>query len=156
MQSFRFTPKTDAEIHSLQNQGLLSDGVYVFTVKEVTQTVSQSNNPMLKIRLSVLESTGTYRSIEDYLLATDTMIYKLKHFCDATGLENEYAQGNIEPNKIMNRSGLVKIGTQKGKPKPDGAGSFPDRNSVKDYIKDESAQKISVDNAPPFNEDINF
>lgn len=157
MQSFSFSPKSDAEIHAIQNRGLLADGIYAFTVKEVKQEVSKSNNAMLKVRIGVLESDGSERNIVDYLLATDQMIYKLKHFCDAIGFEAEYAKGAFDVTKAVNRSGQVKIGVQKGNAKEDGSGFYPDKNSVKDYVKAaEQVQKKAVENDPTLNDDINF
>jgi hypothetical protein len=157
--SFSFLPRSDDEIHAIQNRALLSDGIYPFIVKAIESQVSKSNNSMLKLKIGVIDAKGEERNIIDYLLGTDQMIYKLKHFCESIGMEDKYAKGNFEPQDCINRSGKVKIGVQKGAPKPDGDGFYPDKNSVKDYVKGdvepkkaEKAEKAKDD----FNDDIKF
>lgn len=155
MFAFSFAPKTDAEIHAIQNRGLLPEGVYPFTVKEVAAQVSKSNNPMLKIRIGVVDKDGSERSIVDYLLGTEQMIYKLKHFCDTIGFEEEYAKGTFDPTKCLKRSGEVRIGVQKGNPKEDGSGFYPDKNVVKDYVKSaQSEVKKAVEKDPELSKDV--
>lgn len=150
---FEFSPKTDAEIEAIKNQGLLTDGVYSFVVKEVEPGVSQSNNQMLKVKLGVLDNAGNERNLIDYLVATDKMIFKLKHFCESIGIEDKYSQGKFSPSDCINRCGRAKIGVQKGRMMPDGSGFYPDKNDIKDYVK-------VVDVTPkadlPFNDDIKF
>ncbi len=130
---FAFSPKSDQEIDAIQNRGLLADGIYPFQVAEIISRTSKSNNPMLEVKLKVRDGNDV-RLITDYLLTSDTMIFKLKHFCEAIGLLPEYEKGQLDPKACLNRSGSVKIGTQKGNPKPDG-GFYPDKNNVKDYAK---------------------
>ncbi len=131
---FSFSPKTDAEIKALQNEGLLPEGVYRFTVKGVEQTVSKTDNSMLKLRLAVYEEKGSSRTIVDYLVATDKMMFKLKHFCEAIGLEDKYAKGTFNPQDCVDRQGLALVSIQKGSAKPDGTGNYPDKNQIKDYV----------------------
>ena len=143
---FSFQPKTDDEIAAIQNQGLLEEGIYPFIVRNVEQVVSHAGNPMLKISLGILESKGSTRNITDYLLATDRMIFKLKHFCDAIGFEGEYAKGSFDPSLCLNRTGSARIGVQKGNQNEDGSGYYPDKNTIKDYIKCEKPlEKVAID-----------
>ncbi len=151
---FSFNPLSDDQINALQNRGLLADGVYPFTVKAIEQSHSKSGNAMLKVRLGILAAEGDERNIIDYLVATEQMMFKLKHFCEAVGLEDNYAKGNFSPSDCINRSGRVRIGVQKGGAKDDGSGFYPDKNSVKDYVKLELVPK--VDDKPPFDDDIKF
>lgn len=150
---FEFSPKTDEEIEAIKNQGLLTEGIYPFTVKEVESQVSQSNNPMLKVRLGVLDAKGEERNIIDYLVATDKMMFKLKHFCEAIGIEDKYNSGKFTPKDCLNRSGKAKIGVQKGSMTPDGSGFYPDKNSIKDYLKGVASTPVAD---VPFNDDIKF
>lgn len=155
--SFSFAPKNDEEIHAIQNQGLLPEGVYPFQVKAVEQLVSKTGNSMLKIRLSVLEKDGSSRTIFDYLVATDQMIFKLKHFCEAIGLEDKYSKGCFEPQDCLERSGSAFISVQKGSAKPDGSGNYPDKNQVKDYVKaNEVAKPKAAAVDKDFDDDIKF
>lgn len=154
--SFSFNPLSDEQINAIQNRGLLADGVYPFCVKSIEQRHSKSGNPMLQVRIGVLANADDERNIFDYLLATEQMMFKLKHFCESIGLEEKYAKGNFSPADCINRSGRVRIGVQKGGAKEDGSGFYPDKNSVKDYVKlDEKVAEIAkVD--PDFNDDIKF
>lgn len=151
---FAFVPKTDLEIQNVQNRALLTDGVYPFLVKDVKITISKSGNEMLEVQLNVIDREANGRSIRDYLMATDTMIFKLKHFCDTIGMSEDYAKGNINPFKCVGRSGKVIIATQKGNAKDDGSGYYPDKNTVKDYVKQEAVQK--EEKAPFIDDDIKF
>jgi hypothetical protein len=134
---FLFNPKTDEEIHAIQNQGLMADGIYSFRVKAVTTSQSKSGNNMLEVVLGVMDNDSNERNIRDYLVATDKMIFKTKHFCEAIGFEKEYASGKFDPMKCIDRSGKLVIATQKGGAKDDGSGYYPDKNIVRDYVKSE-------------------
>lgn len=153
--SFAFSPKTDAEINAIQNRALLPDGIYPFIVKDFEQKMSKSGNEMLQIRIGILDTDSSERNITDYLVATDQMMYKLKHFCDTIGFEKEYEKGLFEPAKCVGRSGKAIIGIQKGSAKQDGSGFYPDKNCIKDYVKgDEKKVDSKID--PDLNDDINF
>lgn len=147
---FSFDSKTDEEIQEIQNRKLLADGEYPFIVKSYEHKISKTGNPMLEILLGVLDNEGHERNIKDFLLATDTMIFKLKHFCETIGLHQEYAAGKFDPEKCIRRTGKCIIGLQKGNEKPDGSGYYPDRNNIRDYVKVE----IKKD-TPPFDPDLN-
>jgi hypothetical protein len=148
---FSFDSKTDEQIADIQNRKLLTDGIYPFIVKTYEPRISKTGNSMLEIMVGVLDSEGNERNIKDFLLATDTMIFKLKHFCEAIGMHKEYAAGRFDPAKCLGRTGKCVIGLQKGNEKPDGTGYYPDRNSIKDYVKAEM-----VEDKPPFDDDIKF
>lgn len=155
---YSFTPRSDTEINEIKNRRLMADGIYPFVIKAMETTVSKTNKTMIKATYAVYDNTGAERTVTDYLLLTDEMIFKLKHLCDTTGLEEEYATGN--PEKIclaaIGRSGDIKIGIKKGTLRNDGT-LFDDQNVVKDYIKQKkSDQKQSVANEAPFNDDIAF
>jgi hypothetical protein len=152
--SFSFVPKTDAEIEALQNQGLLTEGTYPFQVKAIDQLISKSGNSMLKVKLSVLEKDGSARIIFDYLVAMDTMMFKIKHFCESIGLADQYSKGMFDPQECIDRSGMAILGIQKGNAKPDGTGNYADKNSIKDYVKSDKLQKAADDKM--LNEDIPF
>lgn len=155
---YSFTPRSDNEINEIKNRRLMADGVYPFVIKDMKTMMSKTNKPMIKAIHSVYDNTGMERMVTDYLLLTDEMIFRLKHLCDTTGLEAEYATGN--PEKIceaaIGRSGEVKIGIRKGNLRDDGT-LFDDQNIVKDYVKQKkSDQKQSVANEAPLYDDIPF
>lgn len=153
---FSFNPKSDEEINAIQNRHLLPDGIYPFIVKEIEEYISSKGNPMLKVRLGVLDNeNGEERNILDYLLSTDQMIFKLKHFCEAIGLGKEYLAGKLDLEKCLNRSGECVINIQKGTAREDNT-LYPDKNSVRDYIVNDLPQEKPVDKNDFINDDIKF
>lgn len=154
--TFLFNPLSDDQINAIQNRSLLTDGIYPFVVKAVEEQCSKSGILMLKVKLVVVAAENDMRVIFDYLLATEQMMFKLKHFCESIGIGDKYNQGGFEPSDCIERSGRVKIGIQKGAAKDDGSGFYPDKNSVKDYVKSEEVEtpKNKVSNEP--DDDILF
>ena len=138
----KFTPKTDEELAEFN---LIKDGIYDFEVLESAQQLSRSGNEMIKLKLGLWDSKGVMRVIFDYLL--EAMPHKLHHFCEATGLKDKYKIGELTPEDCMSKSGKVHITIEKGKEKQDG-GRYPDRNSVKDYIKEDKKVDLLNDDLP--------
>lgn len=121
----RLTPKTDEELASMN---LLPDGIYDFEIIESQDDTSNSGNEMIHCKLKVFKSDGSsYILVDDYLVNTDRMQWKIKHFCESVGLEAEYQAGELTGELCFGRSGKVKIATQ---PAKDG---YPPKNTAKDY-----------------------
>ncbi len=143
--AFTFTPKSDEEINAARNAALnaalMPDGIYKFKVKDALEEVSKKGNPQIKVTLGVTDLDGDERTITDYLLGSEQMIYKLKSFCEAIGMLAEYEKGSLEPSKMWDKVGHANINTSKGQAKPDGSGYYNDKNSVKSYIKANSPEK---------------
>jgi hypothetical protein len=154
--TFLFNPLSDDQINAIQNRTLLADGIYPFVVKNVEQQVSKSSIAMLKVKLVVVAAENDMRVIFDYLLATEQMMFKLKHFCESIGIADKYEKGSFEPSDCIERSGKVKIGVQKGAAKDDGSGFYPDKNSVKDYVKSEGTGTPKEKVPKEFDDDILF
>lgn len=157
---FSFKPMSDEEINVLQNRELLKDGVYPFVVKEMSEQHSKNGNPMLKVRLEVVVNQNHKVSIFDYLVSTEKMMFKLKHFCEALGLIESYAKGSFSFSDCIGRSGKCKIAIDKGSAKPDGSGFYPDKNIVKDYVSHDLkvVENVQAPKAEPDfkDDDINF
>lgn len=149
---FSFKPLTDDEITALKNEGLLTEGTYSFTVKSIEIKKSEAGNEMLKILLDVKAAANDIRVLTDYLVITEKMMFKLKHFCEAIGLQDAYDAGKFMINACVGRAGRCIIGVQKGKPKPDGSGYYSDKNSVRDYVKQETLSTAKAD----FDDEIKF
>jgi|ERR1044071_770516 hypothetical protein len=141
----KFQPKTEEE---LQHMGLIDAGVYPFQVMEAVDKKSKSGNDMIEIKIKIWDSEGRERQCFDYLL--ESMAFKLRHFCETTGLIDKYNLGQIQSSDCIGKSGNVELIIQQGKQKPEG-GYYPDKNSVKDYIK---SGKKEVENS--FSDDIPF
>ena len=154
---FEFVSKSDEEIQEIQNRDLLPKGTYAFIVKEIKEGQSKKGDPMLTVRLSVIDNENRARNIFDYLVCTEKMMFKFKHFCEALGLEEDYKNNKLDTLKCIDRSGLCKVDIQKGGMKEDGSGFYPDKNSVQDYIKESIAKpSTEVKSETDFNDDISF
>lgn len=138
-----FQPRTEDELNKTI---LLPEGEYDFDIIGAEEAVSKSNNPMIKLTLRVYAQDGNTTQVYDYLLAA--LEYKLKHFCDATGLIAEYESGNLSADMCLNRSGRAMFKIDKDK-----TGKYDDKNVVKDYVP---GQHPTSGDHPYMKEDIPF
>lgn len=124
-----FSPKTEEE---LQSALLLPKGEYLFCVKGAENAVSKRGNEMIKLSISTWDNDAKEYFLYDYLL--ESMPGKLKHFCDAVGLENLYSKGALSAHDCVNKEGVLLIDVEGGQLRPEG-GNYPPKNVIKDYIK---------------------
>lgn len=129
--TFSFQPLTDEEIEMM---GLVPEGEYRFEVAKATSKMSNGGNPMIELVLKVWDKNGSEQQVYDYLVSTPKMMFKVKHFCDSVGLTQEYLKGHFQDWQCTGKSGRAYIVVTKGKPNDEG-GMYPDKNSVRDYIK---------------------
>lgn len=150
----RFNPKSENEI---QSAGLIEEGIYNFQITLATDEVSSKGNEMIKLTIKIWDNNDCEKIIFDYLL--EAMHYKLRHFAEVTGLIKKYESGELTASDCVGKSGKLNLVIQEGKPKPDG-GFYPNKNSVKDYVKleektspivsDHYSQKDKFDDVLPF------
>lgn len=126
-----FQPHSEQEIQAM---GLIEEGVYPFEVIEAADKKSKSGNDMIELKLKLWDNLGRERQCFDYLL--EAMAFKLRHFCEAVGLLDKYEAGSLQASDCLSRSGKLELVIQEGKQNPNG-GTYPNKNSVKDYIKPE-------------------
>ena len=137
----RIVPKSQEEIDL---EGLLEKGVYDFEVLKAEDKLSKKGNEMIHIKLKVFHGEG-FQFVDDYLM--EAMSYKLRHFCDETGLIDRYESGELNAADCIGRTGKVKIDIEP-------AGEFPAKNIVKDYGEKKKADpsaKGPLMNSPPKN-----
>lgn len=112
---------------------LLKDGIYHFRVHDASDEISKSSgNDMIKLTLEIRDKENVRHLVFDHLV--EAMAYKLKHFCDATGLIDKYNLGQINAVDCLGKGGRVSIKQSLNQPRPEG-GYFPDKNVVSDYVK---------------------
>lgn len=134
----KFQHKSEQEIIESK---LLPKGIYDFNVIEATEKLSKAGNEMIVIKIMVWDKKGKERNITDYLL--EAMEFKLRHFCEVTGLIDKYNNDELTDMDCLNKSGKVLINIKKGKEKPDG-GFYEDKNSVEDYVKGDNFESDDV------------
>lgn len=140
--SYDFIPLSEEDLNRTE---LVEDGVYDFEVIKSTRKVSRGGNPMAELNLKVWGKDGKEYFMFDYLVfsSVNLNIRKVKHFCDAVGLQNEYKIGQL-PEELIGFSGKAHIIFKEGdlipedklKGKPVGS-KYPDKNIVEDYIAHE-------------------
>lgn len=137
-----FKPKSDDELNTFD---LFPTGEYDFDVIKAIDDTSKAGNDMIKLELDVYATNGKRTRVFDYLL--ESLSYKLKHFCEATGLAKEYESGDLSAEMCKNRAGRCVLGIQKDK-----SGEYPDKNFVKDYCKQTSTHPTPQDGMPDFSD----
>jgi len=125
----RVTPMSEQE---LQESNLIPEGIYPFDVTDAKETYSKKGNEMIRLTIVVYDSANRKHVLDDFLL--DAMPFKVRHFCEYTGLIDRYNAGELSSGDCYKKSGWAKISIETGRPKPDG-GEYPPRNSVKDYCE---------------------
>jgi hypothetical protein len=121
----KVTPRTEEEILYLL---LLPEGEYDFMVFSSIDKISEAGNEMIHITLSIKHNNKNY-FVNDYLLDTDKMSFKLRHLCESLNLMDKYNSGNLDSFELLNKIGRVKISIQKDK-----NGKYGPQNVVKDYL----------------------
>lgn len=118
-----FQPKSEKEVSEAR---LAPQGDYDFQVLEASDEISKKGVPMIKLKISVFNGDALRWHIYDYL--HPAMEAKLRHFCDTTGLLSVYESGSLSASPCKGRQGRCRLVIEEGE------GSYPDKNSVKDYI----------------------
>jgi hypothetical protein len=119
----KFKPVSEEE---LSRDDLIPKGKYDFEVKFAEDAVSKSSgDDMIKLTLTVFDQHGSKRLVWDYLI--ETVPWKLRHFCEATGLEKKYESGELTAEDCIGKSGKLEIAID-NKSK-----DFPPKNVVRDY-----------------------
>ncbi len=146
---FKFTPKTDEEINDVI---LLAKGDGNFEVIRAEFKTSKSGNPMISLFLKVWDCNGKEGFVNDYLINTPRFEFKIKHFCIAASLENEYNNGTFNETMCTGRTGRLRLGIDKDK-----GGQYSDKNNVIDYLKSNGTITPKPDVIDTFfNDDIPF
>lgn len=131
----RFAPKTEKE---LVEENLIPEGVYPFEVTTAVETQSKKGNDMIKMFVKVFKPDGSFIVVTDYLM--EAMMFKLLHFCEATGNMALYESGQIKSdslgniNEFVGAKGECKISIRK-------SDDYPDQNQIKDYVVSDDGEK---------------
>ena len=121
----KVTPRTEEETAMA---GLLEAGTYDAEVIKAQETTSKAGNEMLALDLRIFGKNGAGdRIVYDYLLDTESMAFKLRHFCDSAGILHLYEAGAVEADKLIGKTVKAVIEVRKQK-------DFPPKNAVKDYL----------------------
>ncbi len=137
---FEFPPLDEAE--AMENKGFpkLKDGWYDF---EPGQT--PNGNSKTEVVQLIVHENQEYK-VWDTFVGVKNMMWKFRHYCETTGLEENYKTGKIEPHLLMRRTGKCYVTTQPEKPNPNG-GVYKSRNIIEDYLGHTKMSEM-MDKAP--------
>ena len=122
----RFQPKSEKEIQD-ERFPVLSPGKYHFEVLDAQEKVSKNGNPMIMVKLKILDQGfNVLGYVQDFLM--EAIPYKLRHAAYVCGLGDHYELGALQANMFHGKTGVLELVIQKDK-----SGQYPDKNSVQDY-----------------------
>jgi hypothetical protein len=135
--SFNFRPMTEEELDKVD---LIDNGIYQFEVIKSTKRISEAGNDMAELNIRFWDKEGNIHTVFDYLVFSDVKfcIRKIKHFCEAVGLVDQYTKGEL-PEEFRGYSGYLELGIQDEMPNPKG-GFYPKKNIVIDYVLNNNAE----------------
>lgn len=140
-----FQPLNEQEVLNL-----LPEGEYDFHVIDAEDTRSRAGSEMIKLTLTITDKNGKARTVFDYLLPA--LMYKVKHFSDASGLEEKYESGGYSAGDCIGKRGRLKLVIDQ----PTNS-NYPPKNVVKDYLKNgtktedkQPAENNFIDDPLPF------
>lgn len=136
----KYTPMSADEAAKLS---IRPAGVYPFDVINAEAKKSKKGDDMIALALGFYDESGARFTVKDWLVhsANRWSEKKFYDFAQATGLGPKYSSGTLDAEDCLGRSGYASVGIEKGKPKDDGSGNFPDRNNVKYYTQKPEAKK---------------
>lgn len=104
-----FAPKTEEEI---DEESLIPEGEWDFEVIVAKDKVSASGNDMIELKLKVWANPNE-RVMTDWIL--EKFAHKLRHFCEATGLIDQYNSGSLVAEDCLGKTGRLIVGRSKNK-----------------------------------------
>ncbi len=120
---------------------LLPEGEYDGVVVSVLDKMSSTGNPMADMNVKVFDKEGNSHDLRDFLVFTNKMLWKIKHFCDSAGLQKMYEDGGFTPMSALNQHVRVIVSIKIGDEIPhDKLGTrspgtrYPDKNTIIDYV----------------------
>lgn len=130
----KVTPVTAKQAEAM---GLIPRSLQDFEVLTADEETSKSGNEMLKVKLGI-EHDGRTRWVTDYLVATEGMAYKVRHFAESIGLLAEYEAGDLHAADVRGRAGRCRVGIEPAKD------DFPAKNKIIDYVPMGTAMKAAA------------
>lgn len=139
---------------------LLKEGEYDAVIASSVDKVSSSGNPMMDMTLNVFDDNGRAHDVRDFLVFTTSMMWKVVHFADSSGLLVPYQDGCLCSDVVIGNRVRVKVTIEQGglipqdKLKGKSVGSrYPDKNKIEDYVKKGEEYKAPSSSNEPFKDD---
>lgn len=137
--NFFYEPLNEEQAQKARFQ-LFDDGIYKAVIEHTETKPSAKGNPMCVVHMRVWNAAGDVKEVTDWLLTIPSMIWKLRHLCEATGLLKEFDEKKFHPDMLIGKDVMVHLIVQQGKEipweklngKPEGT-KYNDQNRVADY-----------------------
>jgi hypothetical protein len=120
---------------------LLPEGEYDGVVVNAMERTSTTGNVMADMQVKIFDKDGNSHDLRDFLVFTNKMLWKIKHFCDSAGLQKMYEEGLFTPDNANNQHIRALVGIKLGEMIPhDKLGTrpagtcYPDKNIIIDYV----------------------
>lgn len=143
----KVTPISEADARAA---GLWKRGLYDFEVLTAIETLSKAGNDMIELELRVFTTEGKGRVFKDWLVSSDGVAYKVRHFASAAGLLPQYEKGELRAADCVGKTGRCQIGIEKGKD------PYPDKNKINDYAPIVPGAPLIASVAPELDDEIPF
>jgi hypothetical protein len=141
---------SEEEAQKAREFPLLPDGIYDFAVIDAKPGFTNSGNPKINLKLRIIHQEKEWYVFDD-LIGMPSFAWKIKHFCEITGLEKEYKAKQFGVDMCKNRRGKCKISNIAAKPKNDGTNDYwKAKNQVDDYVINDKTNIFSSLNSNPF------
>lgn len=108
--AFNFPVLTDDQIN--ESRGILKPGIYRFQCINAKEAISKNGNSMIVLDIKAFDENGKPHQITDYLVSTEKMSYKIKHFFNSIGNPEKYNYGNATTIDFLNKTGFIKTGIE--------------------------------------------
>jgi len=131
----RFQPKSEKQIQE-ERFPVLSPGKYPFEITDAKEDVSKSSgNPMIVLKIKIMDQElNALTYVRDYIM--ESIPYKLRHAAFACELGDRYDSGDLDAHMFVGKTGTLELVIQKDK-----SGKYPDKNSVQDYLLEDSSEQ---------------
>lgn len=154
--SFQYNVVSEEEAQKAREFPLLPDGTYDFYTMESKFQQSSTGNPMIALKVKIMHD-GKDFNVFDNLIGIASMDWKTKHYCETTGLQQNYIDKTFDEKVAAGRKGKCIISTQPAKPKNDGSGTFyKAKNVIDDYVTADTLAKTEGQGAEFFEDSLPF
>lgn len=140
MYDFHITPKSEDELSDL-----LPEGKYPY---QIVKSTSQAKEECMQMiwKLKFWDQEGVEHYITDFLKVDQSSKFcmrKIRHALYSCGCGDFWEKGKWNASDFDNKTGYLLLGVQKEGYGKDGK-FYPTRNNIKDYLKDDSDLKDSI------------
>lgn len=129
--------------------GLFKRGPHDFEIMTAVEKQSKAGNDMIELLVKVYDTEGRSRLINDWLVESEGMAYKTRHFAEAVGLLSQYEKGELHSADLPGKTGRCQVGIKK----EDG---YPDKNRIQDYLTGAATPLIASVPEPELDDEIPF